>query len=278
MTFQAMNCPCEILLDRSDAETVSQALALARAEAERIERCFSRYRDDNLMHAINSAQGGAITVDDEMAALLDLAEEAYLQSDGLFDITTGALRRVWHFTGESVAPSEDELRAVRGCIGWNRVQWRRPQLVMPAGFEIDLGGIAKEYAADRISDLIRRQLGVSALVNLGGDIAAGGEREWSVGLEDPHRAGRVRDILGLRRGGVATSGTTRRFAHVHGKRRGHILDPRSGEPVLNAPLSVTVVADTCVEAGLWSTIAMLQGDRAESFLSAQGVEFRCYRD
>src|SRR5205823_2453742 len=109
----------------------------------------------------------------------------------------------------------------------------------------------------------------STLVNLGGDIAAWGERLWSVGIEDVSHPGEVVQTIYLRQGAIATSGTSKRFTKVDGKTLGHILNPKTGWPVQNTPRSVTVAAKTCTEAGLWSTLAMLQGANAESFLQEQ---------
>src|SRR5262249_41996526 len=96
-----------------------------------------------------------------------------------------------------------------------------------------------------------------------------GERLWSIGIENAARPGEVIRTIHVRQGGVATSGTT--------KRGGHILNPKTGRPVENAPASVTVTAKTCTEAGFWSTLAILHGARAEAFLDEQKLEFWCYR-
>jgi thiamine biosynthesis lipoprotein len=116
-------------------------------------------------------------------------------------------------------------------------------------------------------------------VNFGGDLCASGPRRtggpWRVGVDDPERPGdAVLYRIDLPRGGLATSGNARRFVMYRGQRLGHILNPRTGWPVEGAPRSVTVVADTCVEAGSLSTLAYLQGPRAREFLEAQGVPFR----
>jgi len=194
-----------------------------------------------------------VEVDAETAAILDYANENFKLSHGLFDITTGVLRHGPH-------PAR---------VGWNKVTWQRPVVQLPPEFEIDLGGICKEYAADRILSLLVKRRAVSTLVNLGGDIAAEGERLWSVGIEDVEQLGQMVRTIHLRQGGVATSGTTHR--------RGHILNPKTGRPVDQAPESVTVAARTCTEAGFWSTVAVLHGADAEAFLEKQELEFWCYR-
>lgn len=250
--FGAMNCPCEILVDTQSQTLGAELLAIAREEAERIESRYSRYRPGNIVHAMNTSQGETVRVDEETAALLDYSAQCYLMSEGLFDVTVGSLRH----------PSASR-------IGWDQVRWKRPDLQMPAGFEIDFGGICKEYAADRILKLLRERTSVSLLVNLGGDIAAYGQRSWTVGLEDATKAGEVARTVTLREGGVATSGTT--------KRPGHLLNPQTAQPVTNTPLSVTVAAATCTEAGFWSTLAMLHGAEAESFLERQSLSYWCFR-
>ena len=272
-----MNSPCEILLDGSDARLASELLAIAVQEAERIENKYSRYRKNTVVEQINSAAGQAVEVDEETAGLLDFAAQCFAISEGLFDITTGVLRQVWRFEGGEATPSQQKLDSLRHRMGWDKVIWNRPTLQMPAGFEIDLGGICKEYAADRILNLLKTHTTKALVVNLGGDLAATGSRTWSVGIDDASGPGQVLRTVPIRQGAIATSGTTRRFTKLGGQTLGHILNPKTGWPVQEAPRSVTVAAATCTEAGLWSTLAILQGANAESFLQANGLEFWCTR-
>ncbi len=277
--FTAMSSPCEVLVDTLDRSVASPLVRLAADEARRIEHKFSRYRDDNIVHRINHSGGRPVEVDDETARLVDYAATCYEMSDGLFDITSGALRRVWRFDGGDRVPAEDAIRDVLQHVGWQRVAWEPPVLVMPAGMEIDLGGIGKEYAVDRAAALLAESTDRSFLVNFGGDLFASGartgERPWAVGLDDPERTGRAALYrIDLARGGLATSGDARRFVLWNGKRLGHILNPKTGWPVDGAPRSVTVLAPTCLEAGTLSTLAYLRGSRAREFLAQQGVTFR----
>lgn len=277
--FTAMASPCEVLIDADDRTEAAGLVDLAREEAERIERKFSRYLPDNLIDRINHAEGATVEVDEETAGLLDYAALCHEMSGGRFDITSGALRRVWKFDGGEVVPTEEAIRDVLMHVGWGRVQWRKPALTMPAGMEIDFGGIGKEYAVDRTAALLAQRAPSTLLVNFGGDLVTSGprrgDRAWNVGVDDPTRTGEaVLYRVELKRGGLATSGDARRFILWKGKRLGHILDPTTGWPVEGAPRSVTVVAGSCLEAGTLSTLAYLEGPRAESFLRAQGVEFR----
>jgi thiamine biosynthesis lipoprotein len=278
--FAAMASPCEVLLDIDDQAQARRLAELAAAEAWRIERKFSRYRDDSVVHTINTGGGVAVTVDDETAGLLSFADRCHALSDGLFDITTGVLRRVWHFDGSDKLPTRKQVKSLLPLIGWSRVGWRPPELILPAGMEIDLGGIGKEYAVDRAAELLGRETPRGILVNFGGDIRAlhpPRTGHWDIGIEDPAREHLAWRQVTLARGGLATSGDARRFLVRRGVRYSHVLNPRTGWPVRQAPRSVTVLADSSLEAGMLATLALLRGRRAEKFLQEQGVLFWCYR-
>ena len=141
--------------------------------------------------------------------------------------------------------------------------------------EVDFGGIVKEYAVDRAAMLAREITNDPVLINFGGDLFSygSGEKAWQVGVEDKDLNQKVFSQLSFRSGGLATSGTTRRFVEKNGKRFGHIVDPVNKDYVLEAPLSVTVLADTCLEAGFLSTLAMLQGSKAEGFLKENAAKY-----
>lgn len=277
--FSAFGGPCEALLDvdrREEADVLGEAVA---GEAARIERLWSRYRDDNIIHAINRAQGRAVVVDEETAGLLDLAARCFELGEGRFDVTSGVLRRAWTFDGSANIPTAAAIAALLPFVGWGRVTWSRPQLTLPAGMEIDLGGLGKEYAVDRAAQLLSLRSRAAALVNFGGDLRALGDRRdgrpWRVGVEAPlvaaGEAPRPALDLELARGALATSGDSRRYLLKDGVRYPHILDPRTGRPVMDAPRSVTVLADSCLEAGVLATLAMLQGRGARAFLAGQAA-------
>lgn len=274
--FTAMASPCEILLEvehETEARLVCEA---AETEARRIETKFSRYRDDNIVHALNNGAGRPVTVDDETADLLDFAHRCHEISGGRFDVTSGVLRRVWKFDGSDRVPSRKQAKALLPFVGWPKITWRRPEIIVPEGMEIDLGGLGKEYAVDKVGTLLAERTTAPVLVNFGGDLRAVGRRtggrSWQVGVELPGSADTAGLKLELGIGALATSGDAQRFLLRNGVRYPHILNPRTGWPVIRAPRSVTVLGDTCTEAGLLATLAMLHGDRAEEFLADQGVQ------
>lgn len=275
-----MGSPCELVCEapiRGDAQALSTLVA---KEAWRIEDKFSRYLVGNIVDRINSANGAPVAVDDETADLLDFAAILYDLSEQRFDITSGALRRVWHFDGGDRIPSQESVDDALRRVGWHRANWQRPVLQMPDGMEIDLGGIGKEYAVDRCAVLVREQAASPCLVNFGGDLVSSDaprrRSRWKVAIEgvEPDE---LDHIVDLRHGALATSGDARRFLQKSGVRYSHILDPTTGWPVPDAPRSITVAADTCVQAGMISTLAMLKGAEAETFLKAQDNLFWCRR-
>ena len=276
-----MASPCEILIDEGSRRAAHRRLEIGAAEAFRIEQKFSRYRSDNVVHEIQHARGRPVQMDTETAALLDFADRCYRMSEGRFDVTSGVLRRVWRFDGSDRLPSSEAVAAIRSLVGWEKVRWDPPTLVVPEGMEIDLGGIGKEYAVDRVHALLAAESGPAFLINFGGDLRASGPRArgipWRVGVDDPSAEGVPIRIVELQRGALATSGDTRRFLQRDGVRYPHILDPQTGWPVLGAPRSITVAAPTCTEAGMLATFAMLKGPDAEAFLESEGARHWCIR-
>ncbi|WP_455212270.1 FAD:protein FMN transferase, partial [Kaarinaea lacus] len=283
--FNAMASPCEILIDTHDSLLAQHLTNIAQQEALRIEHKLSRYRQDNIIHKINNAQGATVKVDEETAHMLDYAAQCYELSEGMFDVTSGVLREVWKFDASDRIPSAKQVKKILARIGWNKVYWRSPKIRMPMDMQIDLGGIGKEYAVDRVVLLLREAANVSCLVNFGGDIATTGPRGkgkgWMVGVETPDSSPNAvsanTKVYELQQGALATSGDARRYLLKDGVRYSHILNPRTGWPMQGAPRSVTVIADTCTEAGILATLAMLHGSQAEAFLNQQGVKYWCIR-
>jgi thiamine biosynthesis lipoprotein len=275
ISFRAMGSPCRLHFYSPSREQVEQLADAALAEVERLEAKYSRYRDDSLVSRINRSAGDArgVEVDEETATLLDFSGTSFEQSGGLFDITSGILRRVWDFKSGRV-PSPGDVEAVLEQVGWRKLRWERPRLVLPLpGMEVDFGGFVKEYAADRVAEICRRLGCRHGLVDLGGDLAVIGANPdgspWRVGIRHPRRPGAMAEVE-LAQGGLASSGDYERFMIVEGVRYAHILDPRSGWPVRGLA-AVSVVASHCLIAGTAATVAMLKGDEGATWLDELGL-------
>lgn len=268
-----MASQCEVLVDTFEAGLADRILAAVQTEAERIEQKFSRYRTDNIVHAINSSANSFVKVDSETSHLIDFAQHCFTISDGLFDVTSGSLRRIWNFKTFKDFPSPTQIKEALRMVGFEKLKWEKPFIKLKKGMEIDFGGLGKEYAVDRCLGIARAQTAYAVLVNFGGDLAAHKvprEGSWSVGIENNLKEKLGDSLLGLRSGALATSGDTYRFFEHQGRRYSHILNPKTGLPVSNGVASVTVHAPSCTMAGLLATISHLHKS-PEEFLKEQNV-------
>ena len=211
-TFAAMGTRCEVRIYAPDRASAGMAFAAALAEVERIERKYSRYDPGSFVSEINrvGAAGGSIQLDEETAALIDHAVVCHAKSGGLFDITAGVLRYVWDFKSGRL-PESGDVEAILPRIGLDKLDWQPPFLSfrVPGG-EIDLGGIGKEYAVDRVVQVLREAGIQNGLVDFGGDIAViaplpNGE-PWRIGLRDPRDGTSLAGEAAIRKGALATSG------------------------------------------------------------------------
>jgi thiamine biosynthesis lipoprotein len=248
----------------SDAGLAERAATAAIAEVRRLESKYSRYREDSVVSAINASAGRhAVTVDDETLALLDYAQACHAQSDGLFDPTSGVLRRAWRFESGRV-PTDDDLSPLLPLVGWDKIErdGRTIRLAL-AGMELDFGGFGKEYASDRAAAVLRGHGIVSGLVNLAGDLVVLGPAPdasaWQVGIRHPRDPASLVARWPVVSGALATSGDYERFIETDGVRHCHVLDPRTGRSVRGLQ-SATVQAQSCLVAGSATTIAMLKGE------------------
>lgn len=285
-----MGGPCRLRLDTDSASLAEAAIEGALAELNRLEAKYSRYLPDSLTSRINSAAGTTepVAIDAETAGLLQYADTVYRESAGLFDLTSGVLRRAWDFGSDRV-PEDAELERLLPLVGWSDVQWSEESVSLPrVGMELDFGGVVKEYACDAAAAVLS-SLGVhSALVDLAGDLAVTGPRAdgspWPVGIRHPRQPGQALAEVQLAAGGLASSGDYERCLQIDGKRYGHILNPLTGWPVPGL-LAVSITSPQCLVAGSLTTVAMLKpAAEAMAWLDSLGVtwfavdaELRCHR-
>ncbi|MCO7226346.1 FAD:protein FMN transferase [Pleionea sp. CnH1-48] len=272
--FQAMGGPCELLIETDSEALAFQLASIAQQEVERIEAKYSRYKKNNICHDLNQSNGKAVAIDAETYRLLKFADDCYQMSEGLFDMTSGVLRKAWKFDGSNTLPDQEKIKSLLPHIGWQKITFDHNHFVMPPNMELDFGGIGKEYAVDNVCHLLKSTAPTTAiLVNLGGDLATTTTRHlnkaWRIGIEGHN------DIshLEFMQGAIATSGNTHRFFEKEGVRYSHILNPKTGMPITNAPSTITVAAPLCIEAGLLATLAILHGSEAKLFLDTQNIRY-----
>ena len=257
------------------ADTTAKA---AIDEVKRIEAKYSRYQADSVVSTINAAAGVApVSIDDETSHLLDYAAICFEQSAGLFDITSGILRRAWNFNADR-PPARAAIDPLLPLIGWRLVERSAASVYLPKrGMEIDFGGFGKEYVVDRAAAVLLSFGLRHAFVNLGGDVTVTGPRAdglpWRLGIRHPRDQQGVIAEMPIASGAIATSGDYERYLEFDGQRYSHILDPHTGESVRGFQ-SVTVIAPTCLVAGSVSTIAMLKGAAgAATWLRDSGAHY-----
>jgi FAD:protein FMN transferase len=268
--LRAMGSACDILIFHKNKDVAQKAAEIFELEIRRIELKYSRYKPDSFLSKINGIgkQGGSVSVDDETAMLIDHAFKAYTISDGLFDVTSGIFRRIWH-KDITQLPSDKEISKIKALVGLEKLKWKRPLLTFPvAGMELDFGGVCKEYAADRAANYCK-EVGIeNGYVNLGGDFSIiGCNPDGSpirLGVINPNGVENIA-VLGISKGGKANSGIYGEKRIIDGKKMTHIINPKTGWPIHGLP-AVTVVADTCLEAGMLSTIGLLMDEKAEEWL------------
>jgi FAD:protein FMN transferase len=249
-TFRAMGTDIEILLDTEPGERAEDALDRAEAEFERLERVMSRFRDDSELSRLNR-DGMTTGASPDLVRVVAMALEARETTAGRFDptvhdavVAAGYDRTFDAVEREAIAQA---VAAPPRCGGTVLIEGRTIEL--QPGFRLDLGGIGKGYAADRVADLLA--VVGPCLVNAGGDLAVRGGA-WPVGVTDEI-------TLELTRGGLATSGRDRRNWIRNRQARHHLIDPATGLSATDTPMRVTVVAESAVAAEVAATTAFLGG-------------------
>jgi thiamine biosynthesis lipoprotein len=233
------------------------------------EARYSRFVGTSIISQINDAAGKhEVEIDDELASIFKLCDWFHWSSRGLFDPTTLPLSRLWDYhTEHPQPPTAEGVGAARMHVGWKRVQRNKNGVFLPdKGMALDIGGIGKEYAIDRVMGMAQDSGFQNVMIDFGHDVRVIGTPPegggWRIGLENPTDPGRCWTGVALAGMAIASSGNYARGFDWQGKRYGHITDPRTGYPVDNACLSVSVIAPTCTEAGVLATAALILGPEA----------------
>lgn len=279
---------CEIRVPQK--EGAERAARMAIDEVRRIEAKYSRFTSNSVTTAINRSAGKSSYVcDPETMALLAFASTMFELSGGLFDPTSGVLRRAWKFQSKSVRsnaarlmpPSKETIAKLLPLIGWERLELDDGLIRLPIeGMEIDFGGIGKEYAADRARQILIQEGLDLALIDLGGDLATFGSKPdgspWSLGIRHPRIADQLLATIPMRSGALATSGDYERSFVSQGIRYCHILNPKTGWPCQYWQ-SVSIAEASCLRCGAFATIGMLKEIDALNFLKQHVTTWLCVR-
>lgn len=271
-----------VSLDANSAVDLSALHQDLAAAVEQVDQQMSPWKPSSDLVRLNRApEGEWVDLPAEMLEVLDCALEVNRQSAGAFDPCVGALVDAWGFGAVRDVPDPQAIRLARE--GMPLAAHECLELDRPAGrarkrspLQLDLCGIAKGYAVDRMAHVLQGHGVRHALAALDGELRAVGAqasgKPWAVALERPEAGRRaVHGVIELENLAVATSGDYRRFLNVGDARLAHTMDPRRRAPVHNAVASVTVLARTCMQADAWATALLVAGVE-EGLAMAQGMK------
>jgi thiamine biosynthesis lipoprotein len=247
----SMACEYAIEAYGRDADALPRIVDEAFDEVDRIDRLMSHYKADSPLSRINrEAAQHPVAVESELFDFIVDAMRYHRDSDGAFDITVGPLMKAWgFFRGDGHLPSDDELATARRHVGGAHVRLDPMSKTIAfdeSGVELDLGGIAKGYAVDRVVELLRRRHVAAALISAGGSTIYGlgappGADGWEVKLQDPIDPRAIAFAVTLKDRALSVAGTSEKAFEARGVKYSHIMDPRTGKPVQGV-LSVAVLA------------------------------------
>ncbi|MGN0193615.1 MAG: FAD:protein FMN transferase [Pseudoramibacter sp.] len=246
-------------------------------EIDRLDKMLSVGSSDSAVSKLNAAGGG--TVNSNIDTLLKKSLSVYKSTGGAFDITVYPLMKLWGFTevyNENNELDQNKRRDIPTSaqiaqnltnVGSNRIQYDAASktLTLPAGTQIDFGGIAKGYTSQRIVDIMKKDGVTAGNIELGGNVQVFGKKPdgsaWTIGLTDPNKTSRTMGVLTLTKGrAVVTSGGYERYiTGKDGKRYHHILDPKTGYPAASDLKSVTIVCKDGTTADALSTAMFVLG-------------------
>lgn len=268
-----------ITLYAPDADAATQAAEAAFRRVAKLDRMMTDYdTNSELMRLCLTPVGQPKQVSAELFQILKESQRVARETDGSFDITVGPLVRAWRAARKTHRlPAAEEIAEMRKSIGWQKFRLdARGQTVtlLAPHMQLDLGGIAKGYAADQALVVIRSMGIRSALVAASGDIAIGdappGKRGWKVGIEQLGGAPNelVRSVI-LHNAGISTSGGTEQFVEINGVRYSHIIDPATGLGMTNRIQTTIIGPNATITDGLDTPTAIMGVKRALALVDSQ---------
>lgn len=258
-------------------ENAEKALEDSEALILRLESELSVTDENSFIHKLNSSENGTAQVSDSAAEIIAKALEIGKKTDGALDITLYPLLKEWGFTtGDYKVPDKDVIDSILAGTGWENVSLSGNTVTIPEGYQVDLGALAKGYTSDSIISQMRTDGVDSAVVSLGGNVQALGEKPdgsaWRVSVRDPFAPDTDMCIVEVRDKAVITSGNYERFfTDDSGKSYWHILDPEDGCPADNGLVSVTIIGDSGLDCDALSTALFVMGkDKAVEYQRREG--------
>ena len=245
-----------------------------QAELDRVDRMMSTYKPDSELSQLNRAPVQTWhSLSAELASIIGLARSINSETAGAFDVTVGPIVNLWGFGPEVVEiPATDRIDELMARVGNDKYELQADRLYKHADVYIDLSGIAKGYAVDRVAGYLEQRGYDEYLVEVGGELRASvsgpSSEPWRVAVERPDTTSRtVYRVLPVTNGAVATSGNYRNFVDIDGTRYSHTIDPSTGWPVADAIASATVITESAAVADAMATALLVMGPDAAMVLA-----------
>ena len=264
-----MDTVVSIQVYRGDAERIDRAVEAAFEEMARLDDLLSAWKPNSDIDRINRAAGAdAVPVDPQTWEAIQEIQSLSELTRGAFDISIGAVTRLWDFSSPETAPPDSAaISRALPLVNPGQILMDGPNRTIGLrhrGARLDLGGAAKGYIVDRAIEILREHGVEAAVIDAGGDIGLLGKKidgePWKIGIRNPEDPGTTIEIIEVDSGAVATSGNYERF-FIHDQiRYHHILNPKTGRPVPQV-VSVTILAPTALEADILSTAIFVLGAR-----------------
>lgn len=237
----------------------------ALAMCEKYDRIFSATKKGSDVYKINHSNGKPQTVDKETVSLIKSALKFSEITDGAFDITVYPIKTAWDFYGDTPkVPDKKTLYDAIRHTGYKKIKIKNNTVTLPKGYGIDLGAIAKGYIADRLAKYYEEN-NTRGIINLGGNVMTVGIKDdgepYNIGILSPDDSSKMLTSVEILSGSVVTSGTYERKFTENGKDYHHILDMKTGYPVENEIVSVTVSAEKSLTADALSTSVICLGEK-----------------
>lgn len=265
-TTLVMNTVCTINLFEAGTQELYDTIAQRLTE---IDAAFNAHDPASLLSAVNAAAGTApVRVNGDLLAVIEAALSFARLTGGAFDPSIGPLVRLWNIGSEHPrVPAPHETAAAAQLVNYQNVIVDRAAgtvFLTQKGMSLDLGGIAKGYAADEIVRILKQAQVPSALIDLGGNIYAYGKKAggapWKIGIKNPFDTSAApAAALSAVNKTIVTSGVYERYFIEDGVRYHHLIDPHTGYPAQNGTVSVTIAADSSLNADALSTAVFILG-------------------
>lgn len=260
-------------LDRDYSKSIDSLLLV-------VDKSMSLWDSESLISKINKNRPYG-QVDTHFEFVFRRSNYISKHTNGYFDATVGPLVKAYGFSKSKglKTPSESQIDSIRTFVGYKKVKLANGKINKKyPEIQLDFNAIAQGYTVDLLSDFLLKNNVRNFLVEVGGEIRAKGRNQelkyWKVGIENPKDENKLQVVVALENTSLATSGSYRNFFLKDGQKYSHAIDPFTGRPVIHNMLSITVLAQKCIDADAYATAFLVMGlDKAKQVANNNRIDF-----